>query len=98
MALSKDKEKVLDEVLDDKRIESFLHIMPPNGVNADYHCLERAYRGMIERDFATFMPLFIAAGKDINAKNPQGKTFLEVISTHKTAGQFIALLKQHGAS
>jgi len=97
MALTKDKEKVLDEVLDNKRIESFLDIMPPDGVNADFHCLERAYRGMIERDFATFMSLFVAAGKDINAKNPQGKTFLEVISTHKTAGVFCTLLKLHGA-
>ncbi len=97
MAPTKDKEKVLDEVLDDARIEYFLHIMPPEGVNADYHCLERAYRGMIARDFEVFLKLFDKAGRDINARNPQGQTFLQVISTHKSSDDYIALLNKHGA-
>lgn len=98
MALKKDKEKVIDEVFDEARLESFLKLRPPEGVNPDYNILERAYRGMTADYFAQFLALFISAGHDINAQGPTRKTLLEVISRHQQAGEYIEALKKHGAS
>lgn len=98
MALKKDKQKVIGEVLDETRLRSFLNLRPPEGVNADYNILERAYRGMTADYFAGFLDLFVAEGHDINSPNPTGETILAVISQHKPAGDYIAALKERGAT
>ena len=36
-----------DEFWTDERIRSFLDMLPPEGVPADYHVLLKAYRGML---------------------------------------------------
>lgn len=90
---SKDKQKVTGESFGDERIKSFLDLTPPLGVNADFHALERAYRGMIADNFATFVRYFIAAGRDINAPGPEGKPLCEVIAKHDAAAAYIAALK-----
>ena len=97
MALTKDKEKVLDEVLDDKRIQSFLNIIPPEGINADFNSIEKAYRCMNERDFTKFVTFFVEAGKNINAQNVNGKAFIDIVSEHAEADEYVAILKTHGA-
>lgn len=97
MALKKDKAKVLGEVFDKDRIRTFLDFEPPEGVDRDYHLLERAYRGMKVENFATFLDLFVEAGHDINATNPAGKTFLTVISEHRHAEEYLDELKRKGA-
>ncbi len=97
MSLKKDKQKVIDEVLDESHLRSFFSLRPPEGVNADYNILERAYRGMTADYFAGFLELFVAAGHDINAQNPDGKTILMVVSGHQQAGEYIEVLRQHGA-
>jgi ankyrin repeat protein len=97
MSLKKDKQKVLGEVFDDERIKTFLQFQPPAGVNADFHLLEKAYRGMKAENFVTFLGFFKAEGRDINAKNPQGKTLLELASEHRHGGDYTKALKDHGA-
>ncbi len=97
MALKKDKEKVIGEVFDDERIKSFLTFQPPHGVDPDYHVLEKAYRGMKAENFDTFIRFFLEEGRDINARNPDGKTLLQVIKNHRTAGDFAAILEKQGA-
>lgn len=97
MALKKDKEKVIGEVFDDERIKSFLTFLPPEGVDPDYHVLEKAYRGMKEENFDTFVRFFLEEGRDINARNPDGQTLLQVIKNHRTAGDFTAILEKYGA-
>ena len=94
MVLRKDKQKVLGEVFDDERIKTFLDYADSD--NPDYHLLERAYRGMKADNFATFLDFFIDAGHDINAKNPQGQTFLSVISAHRQAEDYITAIKAKG--
>ncbi len=88
----KDKQKVMGESFSDERIKSFLDLAPPVGVNADYHALERAYRGMIADNFATFVRYFVAAGRDLNAPGPEGKPLSEVIARHRSANRYLATL------
>lgn len=97
MALKKDKQKVLGEVFDDARIRTFLDYEAYGDSNPDYHLLEKAYRGMKVDNFATFLDFFNEAGHDINAKNQEGFTFLENISSHTQGQDYIQTLKHHGA-
>ncbi len=90
---SKDKQKVTGESFSDERIKSFLNLAPPVGVNADYHVLERAYRGMIADNFATFVRYFVDAGRDINAPGPEGKPLFDVIARHDAATGYTAALE-----
>lgn len=98
MSLKKDKAKVLGEHFDDDRIRTFLQVEPYAGASTGYCALERAYRGMIAENFATFVTFFKEAGLDLNAKNQAGKTFLQVIGEHRHATEYIEALKQAGAT
>lgn len=97
MSLRKDKEKVLGEIFDEARIATFLDYPAPAGINADYHLLEKAYRGMRGENFSTFVRLFIAAGKDINAIGPEGITFLHAVKNHRNGEEYAVALEAAGA-
>ena len=97
MALKKDKQKVLGEVFDDARVRTFLIDRAPEGVNVDFHCLERAYRGMNADNFKTFVRFFNEAGRDINAKNPQGQTLLTLIKDHASFPEYANIMVKAGA-
>ena len=97
MALKKDKQKVLGEHFDDERIKTFLDYQAYGEVNPDFHLLEKAYRGMKADNFASFLVFFIEAGHDINAINPEGETFLQVITQHRQADDYIKAMKAKGA-
>ncbi len=97
MSLKKDKQKVLGERFDDERIKGFLEVQPPEGVNADFHTLEKAYRSMVAENFDTFVGFFIAAGRDINATNPEGRTLLSLANEHRPSEEYIQSLEKAGA-
>ena len=97
MAIKKDKQKVLGETFDEDRLKTFLHAEPRDKTDTDYIILERAYRGMHEENFATFIDLFIDAGKNINATNANHQTLLQEISEHKMALPYVKALKTAGA-
>lgn len=97
MSLRKDKEKVLGEIFTDEKIKVFFDYIPPLDVNGDYHLLEKAYRGMRGENFATFLQMFIAEGRDINAIGPEGKTLLQVIKTHRNGEEYVIALQAAGA-
>jgi hypothetical protein len=97
MSLRKDKEKVLGEIFSEERINTFLDYSAPAGVNGDFHLLEKAYRGMRGENFATFIRLFIEAGKDINAKGPEGKTILQVVKSHRNGEEYALVLEAMNA-
>lgn len=97
MSLRKDKEKVLGEIFDEARIKTFFDYPAPAGINADYHLLEKAYRGMRGENFSTFVKLFIEAGKDLNAIGPEGKTFLQSVKTHRNGEEYAQALEAAGA-
>jgi len=92
----KDKKAVIDEVITDALLVQFFSLQPPQGVDAEYHILERAYRGLTAPDFARFVDLFVARGHDLNRKGSQG-TMLQVISTHRKGGDYAEALKNAGA-
>lgn len=98
MSVKKDKKKIIGEVFDDHRIKSFLNHLPPAGVAADYHLLEKAYRGMKAENFATFLQFFLEQGRDINAKNPHGETILQLVSKHRHGEEYADLLRANGAA
>lgn len=97
MSLRKDKEKVLGEIFDEARIATFLEFDAPTGINADFHLLEKAYRGMRGENFSTFIKLFVEAGRDLNAVGPEGKTFLQTIKTHRNGEEYVIALEAKGA-
>lgn len=97
MVLKKDKQKVLGEVFDDERVRSFLIDRAPEGVNVDFHCLERAYRGMKAENFATFIGFFKEAGRDLNATDPEGHTLLSLVKEHVGFAEYAEILEQAGA-
>lgn len=97
MSQRKDKEKVLGEHFDDERIKTFLEFTAPVGVNADYHLLEKAYRGMRGENFATFIRLFAEAGRDLNAIGPEGKTLLQTVKAHRNGAEYAEVLEAAGA-
>lgn len=97
MALKKDKEKVIGEFFDDDRIRSFLHFLPPEGVDPDYHVLEKAYRGMIAENFATFVRFFREEGRNINATDPGGRTLLDIVERHRHGEEYAEILREQGA-
>lgn len=97
MSLRKDKQKVIGENFDDERIKSFLDLKPAMAIDPDYHVLEKAYRGMKSDNFATFIHFFTQDGRNINAVNEQGQTFLSVITDHRHAEPYISILREAGA-
>lgn len=98
MSLKKDKQKVLGEVFDDERIKTFLNFEAPEGVDRDFHLLEKAYRGMKAENFNTFLTFFNEAGHNINATNPGGKTLLQLANEHRHGEEYTEMLRAKGAT
>ena len=92
----KDKKKVVDEVWTPERVHSFLGLLPPEGINADFHRLSRAYQSMRVEDFADFVGMFVAAGGRLDARGPQGLTLREEASRHRHGAEFARVLQDHG--
>lgn len=96
--MRKDKQKVLDEVWDEQRVKSFLGKTVPSQAatplpgDADFYVLRHAYQSMRPHDFARFLDHFASAGRDVYAKDGQGRTLADVIASHANAKPFIELL------
>lgn len=97
MSAKKDKQKVLGEVFSDEQVRSFLDATAPEGVDTDFHCLEKAYRGMVAENFATFIDFFLQAGRNIDAPNPEGQTLLTLASAHRQSEDYADILRSAGA-
>lgn len=98
MALRKDKKQVIGEDLTDEQVRRFLVAEPPAGVDRDFHCLERAYRGLRAHDFERFLGFFVLDGRDINATDTQQRTLKALLAQHANAGDYIAALERFGAN
>jgi hypothetical protein len=94
MVLKKDKKKVVGEFFDDERIRTFLDVQPPQGVDPDFHALERAYRGMQPENFATFVRFFTEAGHNLQATNPAGQTLEDIIRDHVSSTEYLQALHE----
>ncbi len=89
--------KTVDEDWSDERVKSFLSLQPLDELNPDYHVLIKAYQAMVAPDFARFVTFFVAEGRDINAKDSNGKTILDLISQHGRSAAYADSLKSAGA-
>lgn len=88
-----DKAKVIDEVWDEPRIESFLDKAPMGDETAEFSVLLHAYRSMRAEDFVRFIEKFKARGGRVDAVDKRGRTLLEVIASHAKSGPFQEILK-----
>lgn len=95
--MAKDKEKVIDEVWTDARVREFLDVQTATGIDADFHRLQKAYQAMRADNFSDFVEMFIAAGHNLNARDPAGRTVLSYMKEHRNSGEFVAILQQQGA-
>lgn len=96
--LRKDKEKVLDEVWTPEHVRSFLDIRPSDGTDEDFFMLLKAYQSMRASDFELFVSYFTREKRDLNAKGLNGKTVLDIVSTHRHGAEFAKILTAAGAA
>lgn len=88
---------VVDEWWSDERVRSFLAMETTEGEHPDYHVLLKAYRGMVPDAFSRFINFFIEEGRNINQPGPDGRTLLQLISTHRHGTEYAAILREAGA-
>jgi hypothetical protein len=93
----KDKEKVIDEVWTEEHVKSYLNVRSYDGTAEDFHMLLKAYQSMRPEDFELFVGFFCADGRDLNAIGRDGRTVLDVISTHRHGVEYADILKAAGA-
>lgn len=93
-----DKQQIINEVWDDARIRSFLDKAPLGAdEDPDYSALLYAYRSMRPDDFRLFVDLFIAAGRNLDARGRLGLTLLETIADHRHGAPFREILQARRA-
>lgn len=97
MTQKKDKQKVLGESFDDERIKTFLNANAYANLPKDYCLLEHAYRGMKADNFERFVGFFVEAGHDLNTRNQQGQSFLQVVEQHRLSDDYAQALRNAGA-
>lgn len=89
-----DKTKVINEIWDDARIDSFLHKEPLGDESPEFSQLLYAYRSMRVSDFAIFLQRFKDKGGDINAANKAGQRLRDIVACHPKSADFLTLLDQ----
>lgn len=97
----KGKAKVVDEIWNEDRIRSFLtyqvNARHSQG-EADFHILYRAYKYMRSGDFCVFLGFFIAQGRNLDAKDHQGYSVLDIARRNNLSTDFVRLLEDAYAS
>ena len=88
--------KVVGEEWSDDRVKGFLELQPRDERNPDYHVLRESYEYMLAGDYARLVAFFTAAGRDLNALGPDGRTMLDRVSEHAKGAEYAAILKQAG--
>ncbi|HEX4870466.1 MAG TPA: PA4642 family protein [Moraxellaceae bacterium] len=77
----------------DERVRGYLDRAPAAGENPDFHVLMTAYKHMRAHDFERFVAFFLAAGRDLDARNGAGQTLLDIVRTHPRSGDFVKVLE-----
>lgn len=92
MALS--QPATFDESWSDDRVASYLNRQAVAGENPDFHVLMTAYKHMRATDFQRLLVMFKAAGRDVHARNQQGRSLLEIVREHPQSEAFVSLLSE----
>lgn len=96
--MRKDKEKVLDEVWTEDHVRSFLKVRSHDGTAEDFHMLMKAYQSMRASDFELFVGFFSDEGRDLNATGKDGRTVLDIVSTHRHGAEYADIIKAAGGT
>lgn len=95
--MRKDKEKVIDEVWTEDHIKSYLKVRSHDGTTDDFHMLLKAYQSMRVSDFELFVKFFLGEQRDLNAPGKDGRSVLDIVSTHRYGAPYRAILTEAGA-
>ena len=90
--MRKDKKQVIGDEIGDAQIKLFLDFEPVDSISPSLHKLIKAYRGLRIDDFERFLGFFVEAGYDVDGKDAQGKTFVELIADQRNAADYIELI------
>ncbi len=96
--MANEKAKVIGEELDETKVARYLDMQPAGDENADFHVLTKAYRGLPPEPFGRFLDLFLAAGRNINARDQAGRTFLKTIVGNVGQPAYVEIARQRGAT
>lgn len=92
--MRKDKKQVIGDEIGDEQIKPFLDFEPVDATSPSLHKLIKAYRGLRIDDFERFLGFFVEAGYDVDGKDEQGHTFVNLIEDHRNAADYIELIKK----
>ena len=92
--MRKDKKQVIGEEISDEAIQLFLTVEPADDTPPSLHKLIKAYRGLRIDDFGRFLTFFKEAGYDLDGKDEQGQTFVDIIKDQRNADEYIELIDQ----
>ena len=92
--MRKDKKQVIGDEIGDEQIKPFLDFEPVDATSPSLHKLIKAYRGLRIDDFERFLGFFVAAGYDVDGKDEQGKTFVDLIADQRNAPEYIELIEK----
>ncbi|CAI8724799.1 Aminopeptidase N [Pseudomonas sp. IT-347P] len=92
--MRKDKKQVIGDEIGDEQIKLFLDFEPVDATSPSLHKLIKAYRGLRIDDFERFLGFFVEAGYDVDGKDEQGKTFVDLIADQRNAQDYIELIEK----
>lgn len=94
MSLTKEQQEAFPEPLSDEHVRSFLNSQPEEGVDPDFHVLMRAYRSLRVEEFERFLAFFRQDGRNLEARDPGGRTLADILSRYPMAGPYLEALKR----
>ncbi|WP_218722764.1 PA4642 family protein [Pseudomonas bubulae] len=92
--MRKDKKQLIGDEIGDEQIKLFLDFEPVDATSPSLHKLIKAYRGLRIDDFGRFLAFFKEAGYDLDGKDEQGQTFVDIIKDQRNADEYIELIDQ----
>ncbi|MBD3876492.1 PA4642 family protein [Stutzerimonas kunmingensis] len=91
--MRKDKKQVIGDEIADESIKLFLQPEPADDTPPSLHKLIKAYRGLRIDDFERFLGFFVAAGYDLDARDSQGQSFIDLVAKQRQARPYIELIE-----
>ena len=91
--MRKDKKQLIGDEIGDEQIKLFLDFEPVDATSPSLHKLIKAYRGLRIDDFGRFLAFFKEAGYDLDGKDEQGQTFVDIIKDQRNADDYIELIE-----
>lgn len=92
MSLKKDKEKVFGGQWSEEQLKEFAEVKSYDGTDCDFLALKKAYQYMTAEAFAEFVEVFKQQGKNLEAQNLDGQTFVQYLQAHAQSEEYARVL------